>query len=135
MYKDKDKQREANEGIYKPEEGCIYIIHCIGFPYYKVGRSTQPQLRLDTLQIGTPFELKLDFAVVVKDMVEVEYKIQQRIKDKHHRGEWYVFTEGMLEAVKEEIIALRNCVHTGKSYPAYLRQHPRIAKQCGFTDE
>ena len=112
---------------YKPKGGCIYVIHCVGFPYYKIGQSIDPQSRLDNLQIGVPFDLELCYVVVVQDMNEVEYKVQQSHKDKHIRGEWYMFTDEELEFIKSEIIALKDYAYSGETYPAYLRVHPRTA--------
>lgn len=131
-YKDKDKQKEAY--TYKPNAGFIYIIQCMGFPYYKIGHSVNPDARVDSLQIGVPFELKLEYAVAVQDMDEVEHKIQQRYKSKGVRGEWYMLTNNDLDDVKAEIVALKDIAYVGESYPAYLRKHPRTAAKCGFKD-
>lgn len=114
---DVEKQQKARVlYVYKPKVGYIYVIHCVGFPYYKIGQTTIPKGRLDGLQIGVPFELTLEYAIKVVDMNEVERKVQQQYKDKCIRGEWFMLTDGELEAVKGSITSLREyvfgCAHS-----------------------
>ncbi len=97
--------------VYRPRAGYIYIIHCVGFPYYKIGQAKQPKLRVDGLQTGVPFELTLEYAGAVEDMNEVERKIQKQYKDKCIRGEWFMFTDQELETVKTDIVALKDYVY------------------------
>lgn len=114
MYKDKDKQRattrervrrfRAKNKVYEPKVGYLYIIHCVGFPYYKIGQTVTPKVRLDTLRTSVPFELVLEYALKVNDMDRVEHKIQQQYEDKCIRGEWFMLTDQELELVKENMI-------------------------------
>jgi hypothetical protein len=96
--------------VYQPKSGYIYVIHCSGFPYYKIGQTVMPRGRIDALQTGVPFELILEYAIQVKDMNEVEYKIHQRYEERRIRGEWYLLTDKELEAVKEDITTLKDYV-------------------------
>ncbi len=97
--------------VYKPKDGYLYIIHCTGFPYYKIGQTVMPAARVDTLQTGVPFELKLEYALEVRDMNETERKIQQRYKDKCIRGEWFMLTDEELRNVKSDMVLLKGHVH------------------------
>ena len=112
------------EYVYVPKAGYIYIIHCVGFPYYKIGRSVNPKARIASLQIGIPFELQIEYAIAVKDMADVEYRVSRLYNSKCVRGEWYLLTDIELEEVKKELISLKDSVYVGKTYPAYVRQHP-----------
>lgn len=70
----------------------VYFIQCCGFPYYKVGISDNPKLRLKTLQGGCPFQLKLVKKISYKwreDAFFAEAWIHQSLKDEKIRGEWY----------------------------------------------
>lgn len=95
--------------VYKPKPGCVYIIHCVGFPYYKIGVTIlNPKARVEALQTGVPFELKVEYALQVTDRYEVEYKIHKRYDSKRVRGEWFMLNDDDLEAIKSEIVLLRD---------------------------
>lgn len=94
--------------VYKPTLGYIYIVQCVGFPYYKIGHTTQnPKARIDALQTGSPFEMKLEYALEVKDITEVERVIHKCFDDMRIRGEWFVLTDKSLEKVKSKLTSLR----------------------------
>lgn len=114
MYKDKNKQREAgkerarryrakNKGENITEtktKGQLYLIHCKGFPYYKIGRTEgDTKNRLSALQISLPFELVLIKSVKVRDIYQAERYLHELYKDKCVRGEWFNFTDVELEDV------------------------------------
>ena len=114
-YKDPDKQREANRLQMKrarakqdgqqsiEKKGCVYLIQCVGFPYYKIGMSfTHPKERLDALQTGVPFELKMIKSVCVTKPLETEQYLQELYKAKLVRGEWFNFTEIELNDVLDK---------------------------------
>ncbi len=111
-YKDPDRQREANRerqrrfrakarGIEQivDKEGVIYLIQCVGFPYYKIGISDNTENRLSTLQTGVPFELKLIKSVYVTKAIEAERYLHSLYEAKRVRGEWFNFTDNELDDV------------------------------------
>ena len=117
MYKDKDRQRKANkeatqryrakqrgqEGQSISSKGYIYLIQCVGFPYYKIGMSeTSPEGRIYALQTGVPFELKLIKAVYVSKALEAERYLQELHADRRVRGEWFNFTDLELNGVLDK---------------------------------
>lgn len=137
MYSDKARQREAvrkaqrkhrakqkdimlNNVEYTPRCGFVYIIRCVGFPYYKIGQATNVKSRLAMLQTGVPFELIIEYANAVKDMNEAEIKIHDKYKDKCVRGEWFILTDVELNAVKTDIVSLKDYVYKQQHQGAIL---------------
>jgi len=99
---------EKSPYVYKPKCGYIYIIHCKGFPYYKIGHTVMPNGRISELQTGVPFELIMEYAFKVKDMFEAEHAIHKQYQDKCIRGEWFLLTDMELAGVKDKIVLLKD---------------------------
>lgn len=57
--------------------------------YVKLGRSVNPQQRLQEHQTSSPYELWLLFAVPVEDADAVEKELHEWFDSKNHRGEWF----------------------------------------------
>lgn len=89
--------------------GYLYLFHCVGFPYYKIGVTTgNPQSRLQALQTGLPFDLELEYAVQVPDIYREEALLHETYKDNHLRGEWFNLTDTELEYLKGELVTIRH---------------------------
>lgn len=89
--------------------GYVYLIHCVGFPFYKIGVTTRtPQSRLRALQTGLPFDLELEFAIQVPDIYREEAELHEAYKDNHVRGEWFCLNQTELEYLKGELVTIRH---------------------------
>jgi hypothetical protein len=66
-------------------------VYAIGHPhgYVKIGRSTKPRERLDTIQTSSPYDLWLIGQFPVNDAADVEQRLHEHFADSHVRGEWY----------------------------------------------
>ncbi len=111
----REKRRNApvtdRHGNEHPAGDCgyLYIIHCVGFPYYKIGVTTgNPQARIQALQVGLPFDLELEYAVQVPDMYQEESLLHEAYKANHMRGEWFNLNPAELEYLKEELVTIRH---------------------------
>ena len=72
------------------DEGWVYIIQCGDFPYFKIGVSiVSGQSRLDAMQTGSPFDLRLVAQAHVYECRQTEAKIHKIFADRWHKGEWY----------------------------------------------
>ncbi len=70
--------------------GWVYLIQCGDYPYFKIGVSGQsPQNRLEAMQTGTPFLLKIVAQAYVGDRYTTEYELHRKYIDRIHRSEWY----------------------------------------------
>ncbi len=102
-YRDKQCNAQGRAPI-TDVTGYLYIIHCIGFPYYKIGITTgKPQSRLRSLRPGLPFELDLVYAVKVNNVHAEEALLHQKYAGNNVRGEWFNFTDSELEYLQCEL--------------------------------
>lgn len=84
----------------KSRAGYIYIIGHGEF--WKCGFTRRsPEQRLKEMQIGNPNELKILSSWIVQDCILGERFSQNRLKEFHLRGEWYMANEDkILNALK-----------------------------------
>ncbi len=94
-------QRASGTATHQRSSGQVYLVHCVGFPYYKIGITTAitPLDRVKALQTGMPFELELVAAIPVKDAGTAERYLHDTYKEYRVRGEWFDFTDDMLTEV------------------------------------
>ena len=94
--------------VYKPISGYVYVIHCKGFPYYKIGMTKLlPEVRLTALQTAIPFELELEYAVMVEDAQDVEAILHHHNESKCVKREWFILNKEDLASIKEELLSLK----------------------------
>jgi len=76
----------------------IYAVkHPHGF--YKIGRSKNPIKRYQTLRIGSPFELELEYILSTNcDGKQLEADIHAELQDYHWRGEWFNIQEAKIQS-------------------------------------
>lgn len=70
--------------------GYVYLMHLETTPYYKIGRSKNPQQRIS--EVGgavLPLNITLVHKIASGDSRASERELQRRFKSKRHRGEWY----------------------------------------------
>ena len=89
----------------KPEEekqsGYIYLLKSKGF--YKIGRTLQPEKRIEIYQTENPFGIKVIFQKEVADYVAKETELLSKFKDKNHRGEWFKLNKEDILWIKENV--------------------------------
>lgn len=74
----------GRKGLYKQAENLpCYFIRC--GDYIKVGSSKNPERRLKDMETNNPYSLQLLFI----DYQNGEKFWHDKLKDCHHRGEWY----------------------------------------------
>lgn len=66
-------------------------VYAIAHPhgYVKIGHSKNPQERLRSHQISTPYELWVLVQLPVDDARSVEEELHDYFSDKNERGEWF----------------------------------------------
>lgn len=78
--------------------GCIYLFRT--GPYYKLGKSVNPELRFRGLQMMIPYPVEFVCSMAVDDMDAVELELHEKFAEKCHRGEWFLLNEQDVEFVK-----------------------------------
>lgn len=92
------RSRAYRKKTEAPPSGKVYVIGSEDFSYVKVGYSIRS--RLEQLQVGNPFELKL-LAIFPAERTTEEL-LHQQLRDWRVRGEWYELGphEEAIEAVR-----------------------------------
>jgi hypothetical protein len=70
------------------QAGYVYIVHGEGTPYIKIGKTTNILSRLQQLQNGVPFSLRLISVELVPDMETAEDLLLNKYQRYQTRGEW-----------------------------------------------
>lgn len=72
--------------------GYVYLLEA--GPYYKVGRSKDPDNRIKTLQIQLPFPTEIKEVMPCDDEIEAEKWFHAYYSERRLNGEWFQLTHG-----------------------------------------
>ena len=82
-----------------PKQGYVYLIGNTEYGFVKIGYSTNPQLRLRSIQTGCPFKVKvLSF---FNGTMETESRLQEKYKQYQSYGEWFFIKGELKEAIEQ----------------------------------
>ncbi|MEW5859541.1 MAG: GIY-YIG nuclease family protein [Cyanobacteriota bacterium] len=76
---------------YRANQGYVYLIHAIGTDRYKIGRSINPPVRLETLKKQSPYPLQIVECFWTPDAIADELTIHKRWQHLRQYGEWFEF--------------------------------------------
>ena len=80
-----------------PMEGYVYLVHALGTKRYKIGRTTNPDKRMETLKHCSPFPLKL-LGILQTDNFVLEEKRLHKIASSYRvHGEWFELPSSWLK--------------------------------------
>jgi hypothetical protein len=80
----------------------VYCVESEGF--YKIGVTKHGiKKRLQSIQTGNPFEVRILWVKRTNDMGKYERMIHQQLKDSHIRGEWYAIPGLMAKELKNMV--------------------------------
>lgn len=65
----------------------IYFIQAVNGGHIKIGYATDVKKRLETLQVGNPFELRV-IGTIEGDM-KTKFRIHKRFEQYRYRNEWF----------------------------------------------
>jgi hypothetical protein len=99
----------------------VYVIRLIeldlvGLDFVKIGQATNISQRLDTLQTGCPFVMRVERILEAPNgrTEELEDKLHRRYRTKRVRGEWFRLT-------KQEVIDMPDWDHmSGSNHRAMI---------------
>lgn len=86
------QERRKDQQKWQNREGELYLIQCLGFPYYKMGYTYNLAQRLAALQHGVPFKLEVVKTVKIDQASDVKNLLYRKYQDKLIRGEWLQFS-------------------------------------------
>ena len=89
----KRKEADASPTKAKGRQGQehIYLIHVHG-SIYKIGRSGNPQQRLQALQTSNPYPLSLVHTFEADQVDRAEMKLHEWLSGTRQEGEWFELT-------------------------------------------
>lgn len=67
----------------------MYIFGNADYGLYKIGASASPKWRLAVYKSYLPFDVKMVYTVLVKEMKRAEKAAHIYLEDKQTRGEWF----------------------------------------------
>lgn len=100
--RDQIQKTIKNRNAFKRKKinGYVYVIHCEGTTFYKIGISKKNYNdRLYNLQSGCPFELEMIYVSHSDDHRRLEKELHNKFKDKCVRGEWFDLDEASLNTL------------------------------------
>lgn len=87
--------------------GFIYVLKITDTAnnvFYKIGLAKNLEQRVNTLQTGNPFEIKIILSFYVESMIEEEKKLHFMFSHKRLRGEWFNLTNDDLNIIASMVI-------------------------------
>lgn len=88
----------------KKKTGVVYFIEALNTGFVKIGRGTG---RLEQLQTGCPFELRLLCEIESTNASRLENKLHKQFGKYHHLNEWYVYSDEIKKFISEKTNADR----------------------------
>lgn len=85
--------------ILKASSTFIYIFECQG--YYKIGLTDDVKKRVNGLQVGCPFDIRIVKSWRSNDARVEERRIHQLLEAYHVRGEWFKLPDDLLAKLME----------------------------------
>lgn len=92
------KRKERSEAFttgfmknYRARHGFVYVIQ--GDNYFKIGCTINPQKRIKTMSVKSPFELKIRLLLPSDNIDKLEKELHDKFHDKRQKGEWFTLTE------------------------------------------
>lgn len=83
---------------YTPESGWVYILKA-ATGHYKIGRTKNPDSRLETFGIKLPFEVEYDTLLECTDHIGYELYLHTLYAHKRVNGEWFSLSQQDIEDI------------------------------------
>lgn len=93
---------KVNKPTRKASAGTNGYVYLIQSPTqaYKIGRTRNPDNRMETFTVKLPFEVEYVCVIQCEDMYGLERELHQRFADKRVNGEWFSLTLEDVEYIK-----------------------------------
>ncbi len=107
-----------------PSNGsCVYIVHAIETPFYKIGMTTRIKSRLASFRAVAPF-IEFDPVLIYyhEDRKKIEKQLHKRFQEQRIAGtEWFKLDEINFEYLRQDIDVIANALdrqkRTNEIYP------------------
>lgn len=82
----------------KPRPGFVYVIQC--GESFKIGCTANLKQRIKALGVNAPHAIDVHVVIPTDNMIETEWHLHQRFKQKRQRGEWFSLNEEDIETIR-----------------------------------
>lgn len=90
--------------LYEPG-AAIYMFHCVGTEYYKIGSTNNLDYRLKAVQTSNPHKIVLFTSISTilprSKIIKWEKKLHKKFATFHIRGEWFIFSKATAKDAKK----------------------------------
>jgi len=125
---------------YHNNQGYVYLIHAVGTDRYKIGRSINPPVRLETLKKQSPYPLQILECFWTPDAIADEKYFHNREYLAPHRkfGEWFEVSDEEDDTLSLSLFDVLQLEFTGHrpTCNQYLRQSFKLTiENTGLSTE
>ncbi len=71
------------------KSGYVYVIQEKSQGHYKIGRTLDPNSRMQTFSLKLPFKIEYLYVIEAFDMYKLESQLHKLFEEKHVNGEWF----------------------------------------------
>lgn len=97
--RNKKEQERKIEQINSKTGGYVYLLQS-PTKAYKIGRTRNPDNRLETFSVKLPFEVEYTCVIRCDDMYSLEKELHGRFADKRINGEWFNLSPEDVDHIK-----------------------------------
>lgn len=93
------KRRYSNKGFVRGYD-IVYEEPIKGPFFVKIGRATNVENRVSSIQTGNPHKVSIEFKIQVFDSCFAEKFLHQELSSRHVNGEWFCLSSNEINEVK-----------------------------------
>lgn len=105
MQRKAEIDREHRRGLKQ----YIYLAHAATTNMYKLGKTTNPKTRIDSLNTVCPYKVEYVYVVSVSDFTGSERIIHDKLKTYQANGEWYSLSAEWVKKVVATMDGMGKC--------------------------
>src|SRR6267142_4261994 len=84
--------------------GYVYLIGSSTFQWYKIGKSSQPAIRMTELGILLPFRIEVLAVWKLSNYHAMEHALHEKYAANRINGEWFSFTSAEVKAIVDDML-------------------------------
>jgi len=80
----------------KPTKGYVYLLHLVGFDFYKIGVSRHVPTRVKQLNTLVPFDIHTLKVINIENYRDIEKQMHKSLDKYRYKGEWFKGCVGVM---------------------------------------
>lgn len=94
-----ERKPSATSGM-RNTAGYVYLVNEVNGDHYKIGRTRNPENRLQTFNVKLPFRVEYAHLIETDDMYTLEAQLHGRYNHCRVDGEWFALTPSEVDEIK-----------------------------------